>query len=353
MTTTPTVPVSVLDTSAIWKGSTATEALRDTVELAVTVEQLGYTRYWVAEHHNTGNVASCAPPVLIGGIAAATSVLRVGSGGVMLPNHAPLVVAEQFGTLEALYPGRIDLGLGRAPGTDPGTAAALRRAQSPTADLFPQQVRELRAYFDVPVTDEPGSRIIAVPAVGARPATWVLGSSPSSARLAAEWGLPYAFANHFGLSDPVAAIDIYRNGFRPSAELDRPYALVTAAVIAADSEDRAAWLAQPLGMIALNLAKGARVGPNMTPQQIADAPLSAQERAFMEQQLARSVVGGPDTVRARLTELVAATGVDELMVITPIHDMKDRARSHELTAAAFDLPPRAGGPRPASGSGHA
>ncbi|MEU8346255.1 luciferase family oxidoreductase, group 1 [Actinomadura meyerae] len=324
--------LSVLDTSSVWQGASTAQALRDSLELAVAVDQLGYTRYWVAEHHNTANVASSAPAVLIGRLAAATATLRVGSGGVMLPNHAPLVVAEQFGTLEAFHPGRIDLGVGRAPGTDPATAAALRRAPEAGPEFFAQQVDELRRYFDEPGETDGGNRTLAVPALGNRPAMWLLGSSSSSARLAGEWGLPFAFAHHFNPSGAADALEVYRRSFRPSRESDRPYTIVAASVIGADTDERAEWLSLPLKQVTLNLFSGNRATPNLGPDQVAELRWPPAARQFVAERLASSLIGGPETLRRRAAGLLEETGADELMALTPVHDPKERVRSYELLA---------------------
>jgi luciferase family oxidoreductase group 1 len=321
-------PLSVLDLVPIASGSTPSAALAASTALARRAEELGYRRYWVAEHHGMPGIASSAPAVLIAHLAAATSTIRVGSGGVMLPNHQPLVVAEQFGTLDALHPGRIDLGIGRAPGTDPRTAAALRRGTDPLgAEDFPRQLAELAAYFrgEGPVT--------AVPAHGQRPALWLLGSSGYSAQLAGLLGLPFAFAHHFAGGNTVAALARYREAFRPSPVLERPYAVVCASVLVAADDDEARRLAAPAALQFLRLRQG-EPGPLPTPGEAAAHPYSPQERAFVEDRLAGQVIGGPDAVRAGVAELVERTGADELMVVTSTHDSADRVRSYELLATA-------------------
>jgi luciferase family oxidoreductase group 1 len=321
-------PVSVLETAPVWQGSSPAAALRDALELARAAEALGCSRYWVAEHHNAPFIASCAPPVLVGQIASVTSTMRVGSGGVMLPNHAPLVVAEQFGTLEALNPGRIDLGIGRSPGTDLTTAGALRRISSPPgSDVFPEQVTELVGYFER-TGDE---TVVAVPAEGSRPELWLLGSSVHSARLAGTLGLPFAFAHHVRPENAVPAMAAYREAFRPRAGAgDRPYAMIAASVIAADRDDRAEWLAGPVGVIIHESLEGCRNRPNLTPEDAAAYPYSAADLARVRRGLDGHLIGGPDTVRRRVAELLAATGADELMAITLIHDLADRVRSYEI-----------------------
>ncbi len=326
------LPLSVLDLVPVAAGSTASDALAASTALARRAEELGFRRYWVAEHHGMPGVASSAPAVLIAHLAAATSTIRVGSGGVMLPNHQPLVVAEQFGTLDALHPGRIDLGIGRAPGTDPRTAAALRRGTDPLgAEDFPRQLAELAAYFrgEGPVT--------AVPAHGQRPEMWLLGSSGYSAQLAGRLGLPFAFAHHFSGGSTVAALEAYRAAFRPSPVLERPWAVVCASVLVADDDERARWLAAPAALQFLRLRLG-EPGPLPTPADAAAHPYTRPERAFVEDRLDAQVLGGPATVAAGVAELVARTGADELMVVTATHDAADRLRSYELLAAAVGVP---------------
>ena len=335
------VPVSVLDLAPITTGSTAGQALRNTLELARHVEALGYHRYWLAEHHNMPGIASSAPAVLIGQVAAHTSTLRVGSGGVMLPNHAPLVVAEQFGMLEALYPGRIDLGIGRAPGTDQLTARALRRSVSAlSAEDFPQQLAELNRYF---AELEPGAeqpQIVAVPAAGNKPDFWLLGSSGYSAQVAGILGLPFAFAHHFSSENTIPAMRLYREAFQPSQVLDQPYAMVCAAVICAETDERAQWLAQPGGLMFLRLRQG-RPGLFPSPQEAADYPYTDLDKLVVEDRLASQINGSPATVRQGVADLLEACGADELMVTTMVHDHADRLRSYELLAEALGVSERA------------
>ncbi|WP_433170447.1 LLM class flavin-dependent oxidoreductase [Actinoallomurus sp. CA-150999] len=330
-----TCAVSVLETAPVWQGSSPTAALRGALELARRVEALGYLRYWVAEHHNAPFIASCAPPVLAGQIAGVTSTIRVGSGGVMLPNHAPLVVAEQFGTLEALNPGRIDLGIGRSPGTDLTTARALCRISSPPgSDVFPGQVAELVGYFERPGDVVTAETVVAVPAQENRPQIWLLGSSVHSATLAGSLGLPFAFAHHVRPQNAVSAMAAYREAFQPSTWSDRPYAMVAASVIAADSDDHAEWLAGPVGVIIHESLEGRRNRPNLTPGEAAAYRYSEAERARVRKGLSDHLIGGPATVRGRVAELLRATGADELMAITLIQDMDDRVRSYEILADA-------------------
>ncbi|MEJ3654759.1 LLM class flavin-dependent oxidoreductase [Actinomycetes bacterium KLBMP 9759] len=327
------VPLSVLDLVPIGSGSTATAALETSTALVRRADELGFRRYWVAEHHGMPGIASSSPAVLIAHLAAASSRIRVGSGGVMLPNHQPLVIAEQFGTLDALHPGRIDLGIGRAPGTDPRTARALRRGTDPLgADDFPEQLSELSAYFrgDGPV--------VAVPASGQKPEMWLLGSSGYSAQLAGLLGLPFAFAHHFSSENTMPALALYREAFRPSPLLAEPYAMIAASVLAAPTDEEAQRLAMPGALQFLRLRQG-RPGLVPTPEEAADHPYTAEERAFVEQRLAGQIIGGPDTVRAGVEELVGRTGVAELMVVTSTHAGADRIRSYELLADAMAAAP--------------
>ncbi len=331
------VPLSVLDLAPVSAGSTSRQALTDTVALARSVEELGYGRFWVAEHHGMPGVASSAPAVLIGAVAAATSTLRVGSGGVMLPNHAPLVVAEQFGTLEALHPGRIDLGLGRAPGTDPATASALRRGAS--ADDFPSELLALRSFFSGEwAADHPWRSLQAVPALGNGPAVWLLGSSGYSAQLAGYLGLPFSFAHHFAPQGTLQALELYRSAFRPSEVLSEPYAMVCASVVLADTDERARELAMPGALSFLRLRSG-RPGLLPSVEEALSYDYVPHELAFVEQRLGQQAIGSPETVQASLERLIDDTGVDELMVTTMVHDPADRLRSFERLA---ELPLRAG-----------
>jgi luciferase family oxidoreductase group 1 len=322
------VPLSVLDLAPIGAGSTATAALATSTALVRLAEERGFRRYWVAEHHGMPGIASSSPAVLIAHLAGATERIRVGSGGVMLPNHQPLVVAEQFGTLDALHPGRIDLGIGRAPGTDQRTARALRRgAASLGADEFPEQLDELFAYF------RGEGPVAAVPAAGQAPAVWLLGSSGYSAQLAGLLGLPFAFAHHFSSENTLPALELYHRMFRPSAVLDRPYALIATAVLCAPTDAEARRLALPAALQFLQLRLG-RPGPVPTPETAAAYPYSPEERRFVDDRLGTQVIGSPATVGAGVTELVERTGVDELMVVTSTHDGADRLRSYRLLAEA-------------------
>jgi len=336
------VPLSVLDLAPVGAGSTATAALATSTALVRLAEERGFHRYWVAEHHAMPGIASSSPAVLIAHLAGATRRIRVGSGGVMLPNHQPLVVAEQFGTLDALYPGRIDLGIGRAPGTDQRTARALRRGSAPLgAEEFPEQLDELFAYFrgDGPVA--------AVPAAGQSPALWLLGSSGYSAQLAGLLGLPFAFAHHFSSENTLPALELYRGMFRPSEVLERPYAMVAAAVLCAPTDAEAHRLALPAALQFLQLRLG-RPGPVPTPETAAAYPYSPEERRFVDDRLAGQVIGSPETVRAGVAELVERTGVDELMVVTSTHAGADRLRSYRLLADALLAPATVAAASPAS-----
>ena len=310
-------------------GTTSGQALRQTTELAKRTEELGYRRFWVAEHHNMPAIASSAPAVLIAHLAAATSRIRVGSGGVMLPNHAPLVVAEQFGTLEALHPGRIDLGIGRAPGTDQLTALALRRTmEGLSAEAFPEELADLIGLF---TGADPAARITATPGRGDMPAIWLLGSSGFSAQLAGLLGLPFSFAHHFSSANTVPALALYRQSFRPSRWLDRPQAMVAVSVICADTDERARWLSGPAALSFLQLRAG-RPQPLASPAEAAAYPYSERERAFAAERFAGQALGSPDTVSRQLAQLVERTGADELMLTTMVYDISDRIRSFELVA---------------------
>jgi luciferase family oxidoreductase group 1 len=326
-------PLSILDLAPIVEGSDAAQALRNSLDLARHAQGWGYRRYWVAEHHNMDGVASSATAVLVGHIAGGTKTIRVGSGGVMLPNHAPLVIAEQFGTLATLYPGRIDLGLGRAPGTDRLTMRALRRhlATSEEEEGFPRDVVELQGYLGDAVPDQP---VRAIPGVGTRVPIWLLGSSLYSAQLAAYLGLPFAFASHFAPDMLLQALEVYRAGYRPSADWPKPHAMVGVNVVAADSDDKAAFLFTSIQLRFLGMQRGRR-GP--LPRPIAPAELesmwTAQEKAGVQRMLAATGVGAPDSVRRQLDAIVERTRADELIVAGAIHDHAARLRSYELLAA--------------------
>jgi len=326
------VPLSVLDLSPIVQGGSAAEALHNTLDLARHAERLGYRRFWLAEHHNMPGIASAATAVVIGYVASGTSTLRVGAGGIMLPNHAPLVVAEQFGTLEALYPGRIELGLGRAPGTDQVTARALRRTLESDADAFPQDVVELMAYFRTP---EPGQRVRAIPGMGLHVPIWILGSSLFGAQLAAALGLPYAFASHFAPAAMMQAIQVYRSRFKPSDQLDRPHVMLGLNVFAAPTDEEARFLMTSIQQSFLQLRSG-QPGPLLPPVEGFEHRLSSAERFMLEQTLSCTVVGSPEAVRQGLRAFVERTGADELMVTSHVYDHAARKRSFEIAAQARD-----------------
>ncbi|NJQ01903.1 LLM class flavin-dependent oxidoreductase [Streptomyces zingiberis] len=350
------VPLSVLDLATVGSGTTAREALRTSAELARVAERRGYHRFWVAEHHSMPGIASSSPAVILAHLAAHTERIRLGSGGVMLPNHAPLVVAEQFGTLEALAPGRVDLGLGRAPGTDGATAAALRRTERlhEGADEFPRQLAELIRFLDDTFPDgHPYSRIHAVPGPvqataggGAehpgRPSVWLLGSSGFSAQLAGELGLPFSFAHHFSAANTLPALELYRHSFRPSDVLDAPYAAIGVAAFAAEDEREARRqvMTGALGMLRLRTGVPGLVP---TPEEAEAYPWSARERDFVEGWLGNIVHGTPDAVREGLDGLAKRTGADELIITANVHGARERVRSYELIADAYGMTDGSGG----------
>ena len=327
--------LSVLDLVPIQQGSTAGDALRASLVLAQHAEKLGYTRYWVAEHHNMTGIASAATSVVIGYLAQGTSRIRVGSGGIMLPNHSPLVIAEQFGTLASLYPGRIDCGLGRAPGTDPATARALRRDPR-AADTFPEDVQELQALFQ-PV--RPGQTVQAFPGAGLDVPIWILGSSTYGAQLAAALGLPYAFASHFAPDALTQAMELYRHLFKPSGQWPAPYAMAGVNVIVADTDAEAKRLFTTHQQSFANLRRG-RPGPQQPPIDDIDSYWSPAEKQMAESMLACSIVGSPDTVRHGLERFAAYSGADELMVVSAVFDPALRQRSYTLLADIAGLAPR-------------
>src|SRR3954467_9721989 len=325
---------SILDLAQVPQGSTPSEALSRTLDLAQHAERWGYRRYWLAEHHNMIGIASAATALVIGHVAAGTKTIRVGSGGIMLPNHAPLIIAEQFGTLESLFPGRIDLGLGRAPGTDQRTARALRRSLAGSDDSFPQDVLELQHYFSAPMPTETvvmGNQVRAVPGAGLNVPLWILGSSLFGAQLAAELGLPFGFASHFAPDALMQALDIYRERFKPSAQLQKPHALACIGVFAADTDAEAKRLFTSVQQQFIALRRGT---PGPLPPPVEQMAWSPQERAMVEHSLMYSVVGAPETVRQGLAEFIHATEVDELMITAQIYDHAARIRSYELTMEA-------------------
>ncbi|NMM46110.1 LLM class flavin-dependent oxidoreductase [Rhodospirillaceae bacterium KN72] len=319
--------LSILDLVRVTEDTDATGALYNARDLAQHAEGWGYNRIWVAEHHNLAGIASAATSVVIGHIAAGTKTIRVGAGGIMLPNHAPYIIAEQFGTLARLFPGRIDLGLGRAPGTDQLTLRALRR-DAAASDRFPQDVMELKAFL---APEEPGQRIVAIPAAGTEVPLWILGSSHFGAMLAAELGLPYAFASHFAPDHLLEALEIYRSRFKPSDQLDKPYAMVGVNVIAAETDAEAKRLATTQQMSFTNIFRGTR-GLGMPPIDDIEAYWSPVEKAQVQRMLARTIYGSPETVRTGIADLVQETGADELIVVSDVYEHPKRLRSYEIIA---------------------
>ena len=322
------IPLSVLDLSPVPEGHTTGQALRNSIDLARHTEALGYNRYWMAEHHNMPGIASAATAVALAHVAAATGTIRIGAGGIMLPNHAPLLIAEQFGTLAALHPHRIDLGLGRAPGSDQIAARAMRRNLAADADQFPSDVMELMHYFQ---PAEPGQTLQAVPGAGEDVAVWILGSSTFGAQLAAHLGLQYAFASHFAPGQMRDAISIYRERFRPSERLAKPHVMLGVNIFAADTDAEARRLFSSLQQAFLNLRRG-RPGKLPPPVDDLEAGVDRYGRAMLADALACSVVGGPATVRDGVAAFVAATGADELMVTAQIFDHTARKRSFQILA---------------------
>ena len=324
--------LSVLDLAPVTEGSTVSHSLANSLDLARHVEALGYNRYWLAEHHNMPGIASAATSVVIGHVAGGTSTIRVGAGGVMLPNHSPLIIAEQFGTLAALYPGRIDLGLGRAPGTDMMTARALRRNLEAGADSFPQDVVELINYF---APADQNQRVHAYPGEGQNVPVWILGSSTYGAQLAAILGLPYAFASHFAPAELDHALDIYRSRFQPSQFLDKPYVMLGLNVFAADGDAEARLLFSSLQQAFVAIRTNTR-GKLRPPVEGYYESLDPMARMMLDQALSETVVGSPETVRQGLDAFIARTGADELMVTAQIYDHEARKRSYEILAEVRD-----------------
>lgn len=320
--------LSVLDLAPVPEGSGPAQSLANTLDLARHAEQYGYKRYWLAEHHNMAGIASAATAVVIGHVAGGTSTIRVGAGGIMLPNHSPLVIAEQFGTLAALFPGRIDLGLGRAPGTDMLTARALRRNLEASVDTFPQDVIELMNYFR---PAEEGQRVRAVPGEGQDVPVWILGSSLYGAQLAAMLGLPYAFASHFAPAELDNALEVYRSRFQPSEHLEKPYVMLGINVIAAPTDAEAKLLFTSLQQAFVNLRSG-RPGKLPPPVEGYETAIDPQARAMLGHALSQAVVGSPETVRRGIEAFIRRTGADELMVTAQIFDHPARVRSFEILA---------------------
>lgn len=330
------VPLNVLDLATREAGASNADAVAGSIRLAQVAESLGFHRFWVAEHHGMPAVASSAPAVLIAGIAARTERIRVGSGGVMLPNHAPLVVAEQFGTLRALYGDRIDLGIGRAPGTDPATASALRRSTDALgAEDFPQQLLDLLGFFSGGFgPNDPMAGLRAVPGLGDEPQVWLLGSSGYSAQVAAALGLPFAFAHHFAGEHTEEALALYREKFQPSAALEAPHAMIAVTVLAADDPDEVHRQSLPAMISFLQMRRGLKPEP-VTVEDAVAYEFSRLELDFIAQRTARQAFGTPDVVRDRLASLLASTGADELMLASGAAEADARARSLELTAQLF------------------
>ncbi len=333
------VPLSILDLAVVSDGSTPGDALHNSTELAKLGDRLGYKRHWVAEHHNMPGIASSAPAVLAAHLAASTERIRIGSGGVMLPNHAPLVVAEEFGTLEGLHPGRIDLGIGRAPGTDGATAAALRRSADPLSDEdFPKQLGELLGFLGGEwAPGHPYAGITAVPGADADPEIWLLGSSGYSAQVAGLLGMPFAFAHHFSPGNTLPALELYRQRFRPSERLIEPHAMVAVAVICAEDDERARYLSGParLSMARLRQGRPTRFPSN---EEAAAHEFTPREEGAIQHLSGSAVIGGPETVRAGLEKLLADTEANELMITTMVFDHADRLESYERVAELAGIP---------------
>jgi luciferase family oxidoreductase group 1 len=326
------IPLSVLDLAPIPEGATAGEALRRSLDLARHAERLGYRRFWMAEHHSMPGIASAATAVALAFVGAGTSTIRIGAGGIMLPNHAPLVVAEQFGTLESLFPGRVDLGLGRAPGTDRAAAYALRRNLASDENQFPRDVVELMDYFRSP---DPPAAVRAIPGEGLSVPVWILGSSLFGAQLAAMLGLPYAFASHFAPGQMMDAMRLYREQFRPSEQLERPYVMLGFNAFAADTDEEAQRLATSVQQAFVNLRTG---HPAKLPPPVEDyaKTLPPNARAILDQVLSCSAIGAPETVRAAIAAFAERTGADELMITSQIYDHEARLRSYEIVAEALE-----------------
>ncbi|MBK6449527.1 MAG: LLM class flavin-dependent oxidoreductase [Saprospiraceae bacterium] len=320
------IPLSILELAVVSQGENAADAIERSVKIARHVEKLGYKRVWLAEHHNMEHIASSATSVLIGHLAGKTSTIRVGSGGIMLPNHAPLVIAEQFGTLETLYPGRIDLGLGRAPGTDQLTAMALRRNNMATAYDFPEDIKSLQTFFSA---SNRNSKVRAFPGEGLDIPIWILGSSTDSAYLAAKMGLPYAFAAHFAPAQFRTAIEIYRSNFQPSAQLDKPYVLACVNIFGAETDDEAEFLVTSLYRMFLGIVTNERV-PLQPPGNLPSTFYLPEVQDMLQRMTACTFTGSEDSLRKKLSVFIAETGVDELMAVSYIYDMDKRLRSYEI-----------------------
>ena len=334
------IPLSVLDVAPVVRGATPADAFRNSGEMVQVAERLGYKRFWVAEHHNMPSIASASPPVLLAHLGALTSTIRLGSGGVMLPNHAPMTVAEQFGILEGLYPGRIDLGIGRAPGTDPLTAQALRRStQAVGADDFPEQLTQLLGFFEGEFPPgHPFAKITAVPARGQKPELWILGSSTYGAQAAALLGLRYSFAYHFAPAMVDDAVAVYRRTFRPSVDLEQSYLMMGASVICGENDEHAQWLAKPGKIAFLSMAQG-RSEPYVTPEEAADYRFTPYEQQVVDDWSRAHIIGGPETVRSQLDALLERTGAEELIIGNVVWPFEERVASFERLAGLYSLTP--------------
>lgn len=324
------IAYSVLDLAPIVVGKTARDAFHNSLDLAQHAEKWGYSRFWLAEHHNNSGIASSATSILIGHIAAGTSSIRVGSGGIMLPNHAPLVIAEQFGTLESLFPGRIDLGIGRAPGTDHVTTYALRRDSRNGANDFPDNLHELRSYFNPSLSNEK-SLVKAIPGEGLAIPVWLLGSSGYSAQLAGQLGLPFSFASHFAPENTMPALRLYRNNFQPSTELDKPYAMVGVNIIAAETDEKAEKLATSMQQQFLKLIRNAP-GPLEPPIDYLDLLTNDLEKQALQSRVSASIIGSAETIKEKLTAFIQETQADEIIINCSIYDHNDRLRSYEIVS---------------------
>lgn len=327
------IPLSILELATILEGKPIEQTFRNSLDLAQKAEQWGYKRFWLAEHHNMASVASSATSILIGYIAAGTKKIRVGSGGIMLPNHAPLIIAEQFGTLGTLYPNRIDLGLGRAPGTDPLTARALRRDLLQAGNIFPSQVTELLTYLS---SENHTSSVRAVPGEGVNVPVWILGSSTDSAYLAAAYGLPYAFASHFAPSQLLIALQIYRQNFKPSEYLSEPYTMAAVNIVAADTDEEANEISTSFKLLATGIINGNRK-PMQPPVKSMNGHWSEYEEAAVAQMMAYSFIGSAATIQPRIHDFLEKTRVDELMVVGHIYEQKARLRSFEIISSILPV----------------
>lgn len=327
------IPYSVLDLAIVTEGTTLAQTIKNSRILAVEAEKMGYKRFWMAEHHNMENIASSATSILLGHVAEATTSIRIGSGGIMLPNHSPLIIAEQFGTLATIYPGRIDLGLGRAPGTDQTTASAIRADRMREVQRFPENVKQLQRYLS---SDNKNSSVRAIPGEGTDIPIWILGSSTDSAFLAAELGLPYAFASHFAPQQLVPAIRIYRERFKPSRQLDAPFVMPCVNVIAADTDAEADYLSTSMLQMFMGVVTGDRK-PMPPPVDDMSSVWSPHQQMMVQQMLACTFIGSRATVRADLDDFISQTNADELMIASYIYDFDQRIKSHRLIADAVEV----------------